>query len=416
MIRYTLALLLLLSMVCLASARQVQFNYNGRINAAGTPVEGVGYFKLSLTNADGTVTYWANDGITLDGNEPTTAITVTVTNGFFSIDVGDTSIEGMAPLNAALFNSGDDVYLRTWFNDGASGFQQLLPDKKVVNPALLGLFNTTENNVIYVDPINGNDNHSGLTTETAKLTIQAAWNSVPPLVRHNITLQLLNGVYRESVELNGKTAIGQTSIILRGNPSNPGLVYITGANTTDETTAVRINGIKISNQRDLYIDGISVGRYTYAGIFVDDGSKLHLRNSIIREHPNLGIYVTNLSRLDMRETELFGAIKAPLWIDMNSNAEIFNVSVHNSEGALTVAHAGCLNIWNSSFYNMNVAVLGHANAMISYGGGQTSLTRFENCNIGTRVMNNSTVLNSNICTYVNTPTRVQLGPGSPVSN
>ena len=131
-----------------AFSQQVQFNYNGRVNAHGNSFNGEGQFKLALTNGDGTVTYWANDGVTLDGTEPTSAVTVTINDGFFSIDVGDTSLAGMAGLSASLFNSEGDVYLRTWFSDGNNGFERLLPDRKVVNPALLGLINFNEFNTI----------------------------------------------------------------------------------------------------------------------------------------------------------------------------------------------------------------------------------------------------------------------------
>jgi len=121
-----------------APAQQVEFNYNGRVKVHGQPFDGQGLFKFILTNKNGSVVYWANDGETLDGGEPTTAVPALVAQGFFSVIIGDEATTGMAPLDASLFNESDRVVLATWFSDGTHGFERLRPDTDVVNPALLG--------------------------------------------------------------------------------------------------------------------------------------------------------------------------------------------------------------------------------------------------------------------------------------
>ena len=89
---------------------------------------GDGFFKFALTSKNGQQTFWANDGVTLDGSEPTTAVPVAVTDGFFSVNIGDTATTNMAALDPTLFDVGDRIKLRVWFNNGVHGFQKLPPE------------------------------------------------------------------------------------------------------------------------------------------------------------------------------------------------------------------------------------------------------------------------------------------------
>jgi hypothetical protein len=70
-------------------------------------------------------TYWSNDG-TVDGSEPATAVSVPVTNGLFTVVVGDPTLANMAAIPATLFNQ-TGLQLRIWFNDGTDGFALLNP-------------------------------------------------------------------------------------------------------------------------------------------------------------------------------------------------------------------------------------------------------------------------------------------------
>ena len=65
----------------LATAQEVEFNYNGRVKVQGNVFDGTGLFKFSLVNQNKQVTYWANDGVSLDGSEPTTHVIIAVTDG-----------------------------------------------------------------------------------------------------------------------------------------------------------------------------------------------------------------------------------------------------------------------------------------------------------------------------------------------
>lgn len=82
--------------------------------------------------------YWSNDGTIIgpiSQGSPTTpvqAVTLTVTNGLYSVRLGDTATTGMTAIPSAVF-ANPDVWLRLWFSDGtqAHGFQQLSPDQRI---------------------------------------------------------------------------------------------------------------------------------------------------------------------------------------------------------------------------------------------------------------------------------------------
>ena len=72
------------------------------------------------------VTYWSNDGTSSAGSEPAATVNVIVTNGLFTVVLGDTTIPNMSAVSASLF-AQPNLQLRIWFNDGVSGFAALSP-------------------------------------------------------------------------------------------------------------------------------------------------------------------------------------------------------------------------------------------------------------------------------------------------
>ncbi|MEP6686004.1 MAG: hypothetical protein ABJB22_04435, partial [Verrucomicrobiota bacterium] len=126
-----------LAIICLCSATLVlhgqvpqQINYQGRVLTGSTNFDGSGQFKFALVNAAGTTTYWSNDGTSVNGSQPTAAVTLTVTKGLYSVLLGDNSIANMTALPATVFTNSD-VRLRVWFNDGTNGSQLLTPDQRI---------------------------------------------------------------------------------------------------------------------------------------------------------------------------------------------------------------------------------------------------------------------------------------------
>jgi len=70
-------------------------SYQGRVQVSGAPFSGTGYFKFAVVNQAGNTTYWSNDGTSSGGGEPTAAVPFPVSNGLFTVLLGDTSLEGM---------------------------------------------------------------------------------------------------------------------------------------------------------------------------------------------------------------------------------------------------------------------------------------------------------------------------------
>ncbi len=106
-------------------------SYQGLVRVNSNPYTGNGFFKFAIVNAAGDVSYWSNDGSGTGGGEPTTAVELAVSDGLFSILLGDTTLGGMTqPLAADVFNL-PDRYLRVWFSSDNSTFDQLTPDTRI---------------------------------------------------------------------------------------------------------------------------------------------------------------------------------------------------------------------------------------------------------------------------------------------
>ena len=107
-------------------------SYQGEVRISNAPYSGMGYFKFAVTNAAGTATYWSNDGSSVGANEPTTSVGLTVSEGLFSILLGDTTLTGMDQALTAIVFSQPDRYLRVWFSPTSGGsFDQLMPDTRI---------------------------------------------------------------------------------------------------------------------------------------------------------------------------------------------------------------------------------------------------------------------------------------------
>ena len=105
-------------------------NHQGRVAVNGVNFQGSGQFKFALVNADGSVTYWSNDGTSSAGSPPTLAVTLPVTKGLYAVLLGDTTLANMSALPSSALEH-EQVRLRIWFNDGNRGFQQLTPDQRL---------------------------------------------------------------------------------------------------------------------------------------------------------------------------------------------------------------------------------------------------------------------------------------------
>ena len=105
-------------------------NFQGRVTVEGQPFTGTGQFKFAIVSTDGLTTYWSNDDTSVNGNEPSSGITVFVKDGIYSVVIGE---NGMTPIPESVFTDNNDVSLRVWFNNGAYGFEQLEPDQRFLS-------------------------------------------------------------------------------------------------------------------------------------------------------------------------------------------------------------------------------------------------------------------------------------------
>ncbi len=399
-------------------AQEVEFNYNGRVNVQGAAFSGTGQFKFSLVNKTGTITHWANDDITLDGTEPTTSITSTVNNGFFSVDIGDTSIANMAELDASLFNVTDKILLRSWFDDGVNGFERLFPDRKVVNPALLGSQSLTALD-IYVDPVTGDDTFTGLKPNRPKKTIQSAWDSLPVSIKTTATIHLVDGVYREQVLLEGKQVSGSETVVIRGNITTPSLVRVTGADASATTTAVRDYGFLSDNQKKLKIEGIQFDYFKVAGLYLINTSETTINDSIVL-HVQKGVWARWGTRIVCNRVEIAfdapgpGSVPAGIQVLSQSAARLFDCNIHDlgtgiSCGQLSTLELSSCTVDSCSSVGVFIFTSSYA-AFLS----TIPLTVLSNCSgVGVKSVFNSVTgaVPSNI-TFINTPTPVLLESGS----
>ncbi len=124
-----LILLLLMTITAPAQVPQI-INYQSRVAVGGANFDGSGQFKFALVNANGSTTYWSNDGTSTAGSQPTAAVTLAVSKGLYSVQLGDIALTNMTAIPASVFTNAD-VRLRVWFNDGVNGSQLLSPDHRI---------------------------------------------------------------------------------------------------------------------------------------------------------------------------------------------------------------------------------------------------------------------------------------------
>jgi hypothetical protein len=76
------------------------------------------------------VTFWSNDGSSVNGSQPLAAVGVNVVNGLFTVVLGDTTQPNMTAISTSLF-SKTNLQLRIWFNDSFQGSVALDPPQNL---------------------------------------------------------------------------------------------------------------------------------------------------------------------------------------------------------------------------------------------------------------------------------------------
>lgn len=109
-----------------ASGSPSVVSYQGQVEVDGELYDGTGYFKFAIVDGSGSST-WSNDGSSVNGSEPIASASLSVSEGLFSVLLGDT---GMPALSAAAF-ADDETYLHVWFSNDGAIFTELTPATRI---------------------------------------------------------------------------------------------------------------------------------------------------------------------------------------------------------------------------------------------------------------------------------------------
>ncbi len=135
---------------------------NGSVTAITVVTPGTGYTSAPTVTIAAPppnisyTTYWSNDGSSVNGSEPATAVGVSVSNGLFTVLIGDPSQPNMLAISPAVFAAQPDLNLRIWFNDSSNGFAALSPVQNLTPApyAIQALNANSASNLLGVVPTN----------------------------------------------------------------------------------------------------------------------------------------------------------------------------------------------------------------------------------------------------------------------
>lgn len=254
------------------------FSYQGRLLQGSNSFDGTAEFLFGIYYERGGVEefVWTSDpDATLSPTAAGNPVVLNVSRGSFRVQIGDSSIPGMAPLDDSIWNEDGRYFLRVWVRASTSEpFELLSPDQRISNPSSFGREARREK-TIYVDPVLGDDRRTGLKPSRPKRTLEAAIRVVPPFLRSRVTIQLAAGTYHEGVLVANIFAFGEDAgLTIKGNSVTPANVILTGLSETTSTLVVEESGIRIRDVGGpITIEGITFGSYKRAGIHVDLGGR-----------------------------------------------------------------------------------------------------------------------------------------------
>lgn len=332
------------------------FNYQGRVMVQGWPYTGTGRMKVAILATSGTTVFslWSNDGSSIGGSEPSGSFGVNTTSGVFDVMIGDTSA-GMASLPAVLFNRDDELKVRVWFNDGAHGYQQLTPDRRLTNPRRYGLTCVTAPLTVYVNASDGHDYDNGLTTDTAKRTVQCAIDMLPRSIYATTTVKLAPGAYAPFTVNGFNDVHGLLDIV--GDPTHDPTALGSLNVTVTGTAAPWVSGIVINRCNNVRLTGI-LSQNFWSDFEISGGSTgiTILRCKATNAPSWAGFYITNHSSVNFDHSYASGCGRG---YDIESNSVVglgSSVADANSTGLFvywnSAASFSAFTIKNSTSYGI----------------------------------------------------------------
>lgn len=197
-------------------------NYQGRIAVSGVNFTGAGQFKFALVDAAGNQTFWSNDGTSVNGGQPTAAVSIAVSSGLYSVLLGDTALVNMTAVPATVF-ANPNVHLRVWFSDGVNGFQQMTPDQKIAAVGYAMMANTVPDGSITAAKLAPGVGGGGGTIADGSITAAklASGAAAENLVAGNLSAVAAGGVI-------GSTDANNAALLAQGFVRDPASIASDG--------------------------------------------------------------------------------------------------------------------------------------------------------------------------------------------
>lgn len=197
-------------------------NYQGRIAVSGVNFTGAGQFKFALVDAAGNQTFWSNDGTSVNGGQPTAAVSIAVSSGLYSVLLGDTALVNMTAVPATVF-ANPDVHLRVWFSDAVNGFQQMTPDQKIAAVGYAMMANTVPDGSITAAKLAPGVGGGGGAIADGSITAAklASGAAAENLVAGNLSAVAAGGVI-------GSTDANNAALLAQGFVRDPAVIQSDG--------------------------------------------------------------------------------------------------------------------------------------------------------------------------------------------
>ena len=340
------------------NAEEPTLSYQGRLLRNSNLYNGSAEFLFALVveNQDEEEIVWSNDpNASFAPTVTGTPVQLNVNNGNFSSLIGDAIIPNMSEIEPSVWNQEGKYFLRVWVRtNSGDAFEQLQPDQRITNPRSYGQ-EASRNQVIYVNPVTGNDRFSGIRQNRPKKTLESALSTVPASIRKNVTIQLADGVYYEKVTISNFFISGQNaSFSITGNVSNPSAVIFSGASESAPTVVTKPEGIVVTDLAGtINLRGITFDDYTERSLYVAPGGKASISdcrfvNEItsavsLQVHGTAGIVSSEFSGANGMQVSYGGSVFATS-LAFNNISNSYGLQIHNG---------GILRIYNSTFSGCN---------------------------------------------------------------
>ncbi len=345
-------------------------------------------------------TYWSNDGTGVAGSEPTASVGIGVTNGLFTVGLGDTTIPNMTAISASLF-SQPNLQLQIWFNDGVRGFAALSPLQNLTTTPYAAFANNASTvansalptNAVFSGPVTATS-FTGSGTNLTSLNASS-------LVTGTVPLNCLSGITSNQID----PATWQLATNLNGGIATLANGIVPGSAITNVTilgSSYSGNGGGLTNLLASQLISIGNSNPPAAGNFF-----LGLAgNSTMVGYNNVGIGTHALIANTNGQNNIAVGLNSLLINTAgNNNTAIGAYALQANVGGQNNTAVGLNTLYSNTNGSYNTAIGTYALTSITNGTDntangayalQTSTSGFNNTAIGFNALNKATTGSNNI--------------------